>query len=60
MTYEDFRNQLCAELARTKSGEFTPWMVNVGYRPDDKDMGFSRWRELYSPPVAEQGELNLE
>lgn len=46
MTYDQFRARLCEELAGTKAGELTPWMIEVGYRPEDKDMGFARWSEL--------------
>jgi hypothetical protein len=45
-SYADFRKRLCVELTGTRSGEYTEWMKEVGYRPNDKDMGFSRWCEL--------------
>lgn len=53
MNYEQFRARLCQELAASKAGELTPWMIEVGYRPDDKDMGLARWQELASQPKQE-------
>lgn len=46
MSYESFRQRLVEELSRPKREQPTPWMITVGYRPEDKDMGRWRWEEL--------------
>lgn len=51
LPYEEFRARLCKEMAGP-AGKLTAWMVDVGYRPSDKDMGHSRWQEIYAPATS--------
>jgi hypothetical protein len=60
LTYEQFRARLCEEMSKTKGDTFTPWMIEVGYRPDDKDMGFRRWQELTGSTPKETQSTFLE
>ncbi|HTJ77705.1 MAG TPA: hypothetical protein VL357_01795 [Rariglobus sp.] len=47
-------------MSKTKGDTFTPWMIEVGYRPDDKDMGFRRWQELTGSTPKETQSTFLE
>ena len=44
-TYKDFCARLQAEISKNEK-KATAWMIEVGYRPADKDMGLRRWCEL--------------
>jgi hypothetical protein len=46
MTLEEFQNRLGEEMLSAGPGVITDWMVEVGYRPEDKDTGYRRWHEL--------------
>lgn len=45
-TYEQFRDALGDEIAKTRSKQKTPWMIAVGYTTaveEEKDMGLGLW-----------------
>lgn len=51
-TYEAFRDRLSQEISGPKK-EATPWMIEVGYRPEDRDMGLRRWCELSGTDIEQ-------
>lgn len=45
MTIEQFQARIGAEIMKPGPRP-SQWLVEVGYRKDDKDMGYARWHEI--------------
>lgn len=57
-TYTEFYRRLEKEIQSSKKDN-TPWMIEVGYRPQDKDCGLRRWAEISGKSISEGiAELN--
>ncbi len=42
MTFKEFYDRLCLSFETNDKA----WQKEMGYRPEDKDSGFSRWLEI--------------